>query len=130
MIVLQICCIAIITAVCAFILKNNKSELVPLCIAAGAVILILTAFDYVSQSIEFFKSFSSITGIDDNIIKLVLKIVGIGYVLELCSGSIKDLGFEGIADKLLLCGKIIIFIVSVPIFESLYKIIISLIQLV
>lgn len=130
MIVIQLCCIAIITAICAFILKQNKSELVPLCVAAGGIILVLTAFDYLTQTVEFFTNFSAATGINDGVMKLILKIVGIGYLIELTASSIKDLGFESVADKLLLCGKIIIFIISVPIFNSLYKIIISLIELV
>ncbi|MBE7088188.1 MAG: hypothetical protein E7370_01495 [Clostridiales bacterium] len=129
MVIIKLCCVATITAVCAFILKNNKSELVPLCIAAGGIILILSAFDYLSESIEFIKNFSTASGIDNSIIKLILKIVGIGYIIELSASSIKDLGFSGIADKLLLCGKLLIFIVSIPIFNNLYKIIVSLINL-
>jgi len=129
MVIIKLCCVATITAVCAFILKNNKSELVPLCIAAGGIILILSAFDYLSESIEFIKNFSTASGIYNLIIKLILKIVGIGYIIELSASSIKDLGFSGIADKLLLCGKLLIFIVSIPIFNNLYKIIVSLINL-
>ena len=130
MLILKLCFIAILTAVCAFILKSHKSELVPLCIAAGGIILVLTAFDYLSESIQFFKNFSASTGIDGTLVKLVLKIVGIGYIFELSAGSIKDLGFDGIADKLLLCGKIVIFIIAIPVFESLHGVIVSLIGLV
>ena len=92
--------------------------------------MVLYCFDYISASVSFLKEFSSTTGIDDNLIRTILKIIGIGFMFELTAGSVKDLGFEGVADKLILCGKIIIFIVSIPVFQSVYNIIISLTELV
>ena len=51
--VLQLCAVAVITAVCALILKSQKSDLVPLCVTAGGILLILCGFDYLSESISF-----------------------------------------------------------------------------
>ena len=130
MLLVRLCCIAAITAIGAFILKNNKSELVPLCLTAGGIIMFLYAFDYLSESIEFIKSFSQGTGIDNEIVRIIFKIIGIGFMIELTAGSVKELGFESIADKLILCGKILIFVVSIPILNGTYKIIVSLINLV
>ena len=130
MFVFRLCCIAIITALSAFILKNNKSELVPLCITAGGIIMFLYAFDYLTQSVEFIKSFTQGAGINNEVVRIIFKIVGIGFLIELTAGSVKDLGFESVAYKLILCGKIIIFIVAVPILNGAYQIIISLINLV
>ena len=118
--VLQLCAVAVITAVCALILKSQKSDLVPLCVTAGGILLILCGFDYLSESISFIKQFSEQKKIDKTVI---------GYLIELTAGSVKDLGFESIADKLVLCGKIVIFVMSVPILQSLFGIIIKLIQL-
>lgn len=129
MVVFQLCCIAVITAICAFILKSHKSELVPLCLTAGGIIIFLFAFDYLSESIEFLKNFSETTGIDNQIIRIIFKIIGIGFLIEITASSIKDLGFEGVSDKLILCGKIIIFVVAIPVLSSTYKIIVSLIEL-
>lgn len=129
MVILQLCSIAVIVAVCAFILKSHKSELVPLCLTAGGIIIFLFAFDYLSQSIEFLRAFSETSGIDNQIIRVIFKIIGIGFLIELTASSIKEIGFEGVADKLILCGKIIIFVVAIPILSSTYKIIISLIEL-
>lgn len=130
MLILKLCVIAAITAVCAFILKNNKSELVPLCLIAGGIIMFLYAFDYLTQSIEFIKSFAENAGIDNEIVRIIFKIIGIGFMAEITASSVKDLGFESVSDKLILCGKIIIFVVSVPILNSTYKIIVSLINLI
>ncbi len=129
MVIVRLCCIAAITAVCAFILKSHKSELVPLCLTAGGIIMFLFAFDYLTESIEFLKSFSQTTGVDNRAVRLIFKIIGIGFLVELTASSVKDLGFDGVADKLVLCGKIIIFVVAIPVLSSTYKIIVSLIEL-
>lgn len=129
MYVFRLCCIAVITAVSAFILKQHKSELVPLCLTAGGIIVFLYAFDYLTESIEFLKSFTQSTGIDNEIIRTIFKIVGISFLIELTASSVKELGFEGVADKLILCGKIVLFVVAIPILSSTYKIIVSLVNL-
>ena len=129
MYVFRLCCIAVITAVSDFILKQHKSELVPLCLTAGGIIIFLYAFDYLTESIEFLKSFTQSTGIDNEVIRTIFKIVGISFLIELTASSVKELGFEGVADKLILCGKIVLFVVAIPILSSTYKIIVSLINL-
>lgn len=130
MFVFRLCSIAVITAVCALVLKNHKSELVPLCLTAGGILMFLYAFDYVTESVEFIRSFAQTTGIDNGIIKIIFKIVGIGFMVELTAGSVKELGFDGVADKLVLCGKIIIFVVAIPVLNATYQIIVTLINLV
>ena len=129
MYVFRLCCIAVITAVSAFLLKQHKSELVPLCLTAGGIIIFLYAFDYLTESIEFLKSFTQSTGIDNEVIRTIFKIVGISFLIELTASSVKELGFEGVADKLILCGKIVLFVVAIPILSNTYKIIVSLIDL-
>ena len=129
MYIIRLCCIALITAISAFILKSHKSELVPLCVTAGGILIFLYSFDYLAESVEFIKSFTNSTGINSEIVRTVFKIVGIGFMVELTASSVKELGFEGVADKLVLCGKIILFVVAIPILNSTYKIILSLINL-
>ena len=127
--ILQLCTVAVVTAICDFVLKSQKSDLVPLCVTAGGILLILCGFDYLSESLNFIKQFSEQTNIDKSVLRIIFKVVGVGYVIELTASSIKDLGFESIADKLVLCGKIIIFVMSVPILQSLFGVIVKLIQL-
>ncbi|MDE7300627.1 MAG: hypothetical protein K2N47_00510, partial [Clostridia bacterium] len=125
----QLCAVAVITAICAVILKSQKSDLVPLCLTAGGIILVLFAFDYLSEAMNFIKQFTEQTNIDKSVIRLIFKVVGIGYLIELTASSIKDLGFQSISDKLIICGKIIIFVMSIPILQSLFTVITKLIQL-
>ena len=124
--ILRICFVAIVTAISAVILKINKPEYVPACLTAGGVLLLVFASDYLSASLEFIKQFAQQTGIDSSLLRLIFKIVGVGYLIELTSGAVKDLGFESLADKLVLCGKLIIFLMAVPILKTMFTLIISL----
>lgn len=127
--VLKICAVALITAICAFVLKSHKSELTPLVLTAGGIILALCAFDYLSESLSFIKEFTEQTNVDGEIVRIIFKAVGVGYLVELTASSVKDLGFESVSDKLILCGKIIIFVMSVPVLKALFTVITSLINL-
>ena len=92
--------------------------------------MLLTALEYFTESFELIKQFSQTSGIDSSLVRTIFKIVGIGYVIELTAASVKDLGFESISDKLILCGRVIIFLASVPVLRELYQVIVSLIGLV
>ncbi len=127
--IFKICAVALITAVCAFILKSQKSDLVPLCVVTGGIILLLCAFDYLAASLDFIRAFSEQTKIDKSVLRIIIKAVGVGYAVELTASSVKELGFESISDKLLLCGKLIIFVLTIPIFRSLFGVITQLIEL-
>ncbi len=128
--IVRLCLIAVITAISALFLRANKSDLVPLCITAGGIIMLLQCFDYLTAGVGFIKDFAENAGMDESLIRSIFKIIGIGFVFELTSGSIKDLGFGGVAEKLILCGKIVIFIASIPIFRGVYQVIVTLTQLV
>lgn len=128
--IIKLCCVALITGVCALILKVNKPEFVPVCLTAGGIILLLFGFDYLNESVSFIKEFTQQTGIDSAVIRIIFKVVGVGYLIEITAGSVKDLGFDSISDKLILCGKLIIFVMSLPILQAMFQIIMSLIHLV
>ena len=60
--------------------------------------------------------------------KLIFKIVGIGYVVEFAAGILEDCGVKSVADKLVLAGKFVILSVSLPIFYALINILVGLVS--
>ena len=51
--------------------------------------------------------------------KLLLKIVGVGYITEFGAGILNDFGSNAVADKVTLAGKITIVALSLPVIENL-----------
>lgn len=128
--IFQLVGIAFITAVAAIILKETKPELAFAVTIAGSIILLLFIFDLFKSSIGIFSEIAAVTGIESSFIKILLKMIGIGYLVEFSAGVLSDFGQKSIADKLVFCGKIIILVLALPILESVLKLIVDLLGLI
>ena len=115
--------VALVTAFAALFLRGTKPELSFAVTIAGAIIILLFIVDMLASSFQIFGEIAEKTGIDDSLVKIVVKIVAIGYLVEFSAGVIEDFGSKSIADKLILAGKVIIFAVSVPIIRSMLELI-------
>lgn len=122
--------VGLVTAIAALILKSSKPELAFAVTIAGGVIILIFALDMLSASLQIFTDIAEKTGIDQSLVKIVLKIVAIGYLVEFSAGIVEDFGSKSIADKLVLAGKIIIFTVSIPIIQSLITLIGNILELI
>jgi len=81
-------------------------------------------------SISLFTDIAQATGLDATIVKTLLKMVGIGYLVEFSAGILNDFGQNSLADKLIFCGKILILVLAVPILESILALVGELIGLI
>ena len=122
--------VGLVTAIAALILKSSKPELAFAVTIAGGVIILIFALDMLGASLRIFTDIAEKTGIDQSLVKIILKIVAVGYLVEFSSGIVEDFGSKSIADKLVLAGKIIIFTVSIPIIQSLITLIGNILELI
>lgn len=128
--IFQLVGIALITAVAALILKETKPELAFAVTIAGGIILLLFVFEIFRDSLSVFGHIAEITGIDNTLVKIILKMVGIGYLVEFSAGILNDFGQNSLADKLTFCGKVVILVLAVPIIERVLALIVSLLELI
>lgn len=128
--IFQLVGIAFITAVAALILKNTKPELAFAVTVTGSIILLLFTFEMLRSSFTIFQTIADTTGIDSSLIKILLKMVGIGYLVEFSAGILNDFGQNSLADKLVFCGKVIVLILAIPILESVLSLISRLLGLI
>ena len=122
--------VGLVTAIAALILKSSMPELAFAVTIAGGVIILIFALDMLGASLRIFTDIAEKTGIDQSLVKIILKIVAIGYLVEFSAGIVEDFGSKSIADKLVLAGKIIIFTVSIPIIQSLITLIGNILELI
>ena len=128
--IFQLIGIAFVTAVTALLLKSARPELSFAVTVAGCIILLLMIFDLVKDSLSVFHDIAQNTGIDATLIKILLKMIGVGYLVEFSAGLLNDFGQNSLADKLIFAGKIVVLILAVPILESVLSLIGSLIGLI
>ena len=128
--IFQILGVAIVTAVAAILLKGSKPELSFAVTITGVIIILLFVVDSVRGVLEIFQAIAGMTGVENGLIKILLKIVGVGYVTEFGAGILNDFGSTAIADKVVLGGKLTIVLLSLPILQSLLQMIGKFLQLV
>ena len=110
---------AFLTAITTIVLKTTKPELSFAVLIAGTVIILLFLVDLLQGAFTAFSSIVAITGMENGLIRILLKIVGIGYLTEFSAGILNDFGAASVADKVVLAGKLVILVASLPIIESL-----------
>lgn len=130
MVIFQLVGIAFITAVAALLLKGTKPELALAVTISGSIILLIFVFELFAGSVSIFGKIAETTGIDSALIKILLKMVGIGYLVEFSAGILNDFGQNSLADKLVFCGKITVLVLAIPILESVLTLINNLLGLV
>ena len=122
--------VGFVTAVAAILLRSTKPELSFAVTVAGSVVILLFSIDLLSGTFDIFRQIGEKTGIDSALIKLIVKIIAIGYLVEFAAGLVEDFGAKSVADKLIFAGKIIIFSVSLPVLQTLLSLIGSFLELV
>ncbi|MBR5439658.1 MAG: hypothetical protein IKV61_05550 [Clostridia bacterium] len=126
--IFKIVAIGLVGAFCYVFLLSTKSEIAPLVLLATGIVLIIEVVNYLFISISFFKDLASIGEISGSLLTTVLKIMAISYVLEFATSLCTDLNVKSIETKLAFAGKLIIFVISLPIYKELFNVITSFIS--
>ena len=124
--ILKICAVGIVTAFCVLILKENKSDLAIVTGIAGGCIILLMVVEYISGIFSTLSELMQKSGIDGGIFKILVKIIGIGYIVDFSAGIVEDTGSKSLSEKVVLGGKIVIAAMSLPIIVKLFEIIESI----
>lgn len=128
--IFQLVGVAFVTAVAAILVKSAKPELALVVTIAGSIILLLFALEIFRGSMDIFAEIAEATGLSATIVRTLLKMVGIGYIVEFSAGVLHDFGQDSLADKLIFCGKIVILVLAVPILESVLGLVSDLLGLI
>ena len=124
--IFKIIALGILICVVIIIVKQIKPEFAVLVFIAGSIIMLCYLFNYFTNILGVFDKIISKTGINAELFSIILKIVGIGYLIEFAANICSDSGNPAIADKIVLGGKLIILTVSMPIITNLLDIIVEL----
>ncbi len=122
--------VAFITAITSLLLKSTKPELSFAVTVTGVIVILLFLVDALKNTLNVFTVISQMTGIENGLLKILLKIVGVGYITEFAAGILNDFGSNAVADKVTLAGKIAIVMLSLPVIESLLTLVQGFLKLV
>jgi stage III sporulation protein AD len=128
--IIKIIGVAFVTAIAAILLKQTKPELSFAVTVTGIIIILLFIIDALQETIGILNGLAQITGMQNGLLKILVKIVGVGYVTEFGAGILNDFGSNAVADKVVLGGKITIVLLALPILENLLRLIEGFLSLV
>lgn len=122
--------VALITATTSILLKSTKPELSFAVGIAGVIVILIFIMELLQNSINILATLANASGISGGLMKILLKIVGVGYLTEFGAGILSDFGNNSLADKVVLGGKLTILVLSLPILESMLTLVSKFLGLV
>lgn len=106
--------IGIIGVIIAGLVKEIKPSFVVAVTLATSIVLIAVVVGQCKELFLKIEDYINSSSTSSGIIKLALKLVGIGYVIEFGTDVAIDSGFQSIANKIMFAGKIVIATMCVP----------------
>ncbi len=122
---LKIISIALITVFLSAIIKNKSSEISLIVSICGGVLIFMLCFEMLENVVDFFMETSEKLVIDFDIIKLIIKVIGVGYITEFTADIVEDFGNKTIASKVILGGKLVVCGITLPIIRKLFLLLFS-----
>lgn len=106
--------------------KTNKEYSVLLTIIASVVIfsLVIVKLDDV---ISLLDNLAENAGINKDYLKVLLKVTGIAYIVELTKNICIDAGSSSLATKVELAGKISVVVLTIPIIANVISVVINIV---
>lgn len=127
MIVFRVIGIGIVSTILILILKEEKSEMALMCAIAASIIILLYIISQFTPIVNMINKLLDNAGINKEYLRIILKIVGISYMVEFGKNICKDAGENAIANKIEIAGKVVIISLSIPVVNSLVEIVSNLI---
>ena len=123
---LKVIGLAFVVIVAVTIVKQTKPEFAVLVGVAGSILIFFYIIDLLEQAFGIFSYILENTGLNSELFVILLKIIGIGYLTEFSANICADSGNNAVASKILLAGKLVIFVMAIPVIKSLIDIIVSI----
>ena len=123
--IIKIIGVGLISLIIIVVIRQYKPEFtLYVSLLAGAIILMFV-IGKLSEIINLLTALSNKTAVNNEFLKLLIKITGIAFLTEFAVSICKDSGESAIANKVDMGGKVIIVSMSIPIISSLLETIIE-----
>lgn len=123
---LKIIAVAFVTVLANMLVKQTRPEIALLISIVGSILIIIMTVDSIRQVLAKFFSIFESTGINNNLLTPLFKIIAIGYIAEFGANVCSDAGANSIADKILFSAKLVILLVALPIITTVIDMVVGL----
>ena len=126
--IFEIIALGIIGTILSVTLKTYRPEYALLSALGTDILIILLTSRNLFSIIESLRSIITKTGIDSRYFKIILKVIGISYITQFGVELCKDSGYNSIALKVDMAGKICVLTLTVPVISEFLNIIIKILN--
>ena len=119
---------ALIAAVLGIILQKQGKEYALILVLAVAAMGTCLVLNYIKPVISFLERLQEIGNLDSEVLKILLKAVGIGVVGEISGAICADAGNASLAKMLQLLSAAVILWLSLPILEQVMELIMEVLE--
>lgn len=103
----------------ALVIKQTRPEYAYLFIVCAGLFVFYLCFDTFMAVADMTKQIGQSVGNYDKYVQLLLKIVGISYISEFCSGMCQDAGYQTLGKQIETAGKFCVLLTGLPVFFTL-----------
>ncbi len=100
-------------------IKNERKDIAMLLSLTAGIILLILSMNGLESIITMINSLIDSSGINREFFTIIIKVIGISYLIEFARNICIDSGESSLASKLELAGKVIIVTMSLPLVSSL-----------
>lgn len=118
----------LIALICYLILSKYGRDISTLLTITVCTIIAIAAFQYIDPIIDLIRSLEHLGNIDSQMVQILLRSVGIGFLAEITSLVCIDSGNAAMGKTLQLLGGIVILWLSIPLFREMIELIKEILQ--
>lgn len=118
------CGVVLLAAILILTLGNRSKDLSMVLGIAVCCMTALIALEYLHPVIDFISQLEEIGGLDHSMVRILLKVVGIGLISEIAALVCSDSGSSSLGKAIKLLGTAVVLWLSLP----LYSMMIELLQ--
>ena len=125
--VVKIFGVSIFAVAMIIVLKNQRPEMALMLSIATGVMIMLFAIYKMSSIVNILNELISKSGVNKDFLFIIVKVIGIAYIVEFGKNICIDAGQSAIATKLEMAGKVIIVVLTLPLISSLVNLLTGLV---
>lgn len=125
--VIKIVGISIFSVIMIIILKNYRPEMALVLSIITGIGIMLYAISKMSSVINVLNDLISKSGVNTDFLLIIIKVIGIAYIVEFGKNVCIDAGQSSIATKLEMAGKVVIVVLTIPLVTSLVNVLVGLV---
>ena len=100
-------------------LSGHRKDMAALLTLTVCVMVALVGVQYIQPVLEFLEELEEIGGLDGEMIRILLKITGIGMISEIVVPVCADAGNASVGKSLQFLAVMVMLALSIPLFRSL-----------